>query len=217
MSVLAGQKLVNGLGTNYHVTPVFDPSQIGFSSVDLRLGSVFILAERSKQLAIDPHKQDVSPGTAQRKLYIPFGGKLVLQPKSFALAATLEYIKLEASVFGILEGRSSPGRTGLIIATAGAVHPGFCGCPTLELVNAGETALILHPGDKVAQLILFSVEDTPDSRAIPTPSRYHISIEPDFSQWYLDVSQDRLLRAFYRTQRVRQTNESTEETTPETS
>jgi dCTP deaminase len=49
--------------------------------------------------------------------------------------------------------RSKWGRAGLVIATATAVHPGFNGTVTLELINLGEIPLVLYPGLRVAQLV----------------------------------------------------------------
>jgi dCTP deaminase len=49
-------------------------------------------------------------------------------------------------------GLSSWGRTGLIIATAVGVHPGFTGCLTLELANTGVVPIKLDPGAFVCQL-----------------------------------------------------------------
>jgi dCTP deaminase len=41
----------------------------------------------------------------------------------------------------------------LVIATATAIHPGFQGVITLELVNHGNVPLVLYPGLLVAQVI----------------------------------------------------------------
>ena len=54
-------------------------------------------------------------------------------------------------------GRSSFGRAGLIIATATRVHPGFCGCITLEIENLGPVPIKVFPGLRIAQLVLHSV------------------------------------------------------------
>jgi len=198
MSVIVGKRLRESLGKRLYVTPITDKSQIGVSSIDVRLGSIFIVAERRKQFYFDPHDSTQLPQAVQRKVYVSLGDYFVLHPRAFALAATFEYVKLTNSVFAILEGRSSPGRTGLLIATAGAVHPGFAGCPTLELINTGEVPVILSPGDKIAQLVFFEVsrEDTEGSLEV-SPSRYQVSVEPGFTKWHLDVSEDKFLKHYY--------------------
>ena len=40
-----------------------------------------------------------------------------------------------------------------MIATATAIHPGFGGTITLEMVNLGEVPLIIYPGLRVAQVV----------------------------------------------------------------
>jgi len=200
MSVLAGHALESALGTRLFVTPIFDSTQIGASSIDLRLGCMFVISERTRHLAIDPRGPGRLSGLAQRVIYVPLSQEFVLHPRAFALAVTLEYLALTESVFCFIEGRSSPGRTGLLVVTAGAVHPGYAGCPTLELVNAGETPIILRPGDLIAQLVVL---DCPDARptdkreGTPKPiaaSRYQVSIEPQFSRWFADREKDDLIR-----------------------
>ena len=187
MSVLIGKELRKALGRRFHVSPVFDKGQLGYSSVDLRLGSIFVVPERSKHLCIDPRNPAHPPSAlAQRVIHVPADARFVLHPRAFALAVTMEYIALGTDVFAFIEGRSSPGRTGLLVVTAGAVHPGYAGCPTLELVNAGETPLILRPADLVAQLVVLDAtserrEDIEFVTSIRT-SRYQVSIEPEFSK-----------------------------------
>ena len=45
-----------------------------------------------------------------------------------------------------------------IIATATAVHPGFTGTITLELVNHGNVPLVLYPGLLVAQMTFYECD-----------------------------------------------------------
>lgn len=71
-------------------------------------------------------------------------------------------------------GKSSLGRTGLVIATATAVAPGFGGCVTLEIVNLGEVPLPLYPGMRIAQLVFHSVEGTAEYKG-----RYSCSVGPE--------------------------------------
>lgn len=132
MSILTGDALVNALGKELFVTPIFDREQIGLDSIDLRLGSVFVVSERTRNLAIDPRGPGRVTGLAQRRFYVPLDQEFVLHPRAFALAVTLEYVALRGAISAFIEGRSSPGRTGLLVVTAGAIHPGFAGCLTLE-------------------------------------------------------------------------------------
>jgi dCTP deaminase len=53
--------------------------------------------------------------------------EIILPPRSFILATTMEYIRLPNNLTAFVEGRSSIGRMGLFIQNAGWVDPGFEG------------------------------------------------------------------------------------------
>ena len=94
----------------------------------------------------------------QSEIFVDSGGTFVLQPADFALATSLEYICLPSDMMAFVEGKSSLGRAGLLIATATQVAPGFKGCIVLELFNAGTVPIILRPAMRVAQLVLVSTD-----------------------------------------------------------
>lgn len=80
-------------------------------------------------------------------------GGLLLAPGEFALASTVEVVNLPGDILARVEGKSTPARCGLIVhATAGFIDPGFCGAITLELCNLSPFAIVLYPGDLIAQL-----------------------------------------------------------------
>lgn len=197
MATLTGEELKDAIGNLFTITPLLDHTQIGIGSIDVRLGSIFIAPERSKLLSVDSHLPPTSYQQIQRKVYVRFGGEFVLHSKAFALTATLEYVKLSHGVAARVKGRSSPGRAGLIIATADAIHPGFAGCPTLELFNAGDLPVILHPGDRIAQIVFSTSSESETKEDGLRHSRYQIDIEPGFTRWGEDVERDRLLKILY--------------------
>jgi dCTP deaminase len=61
-------------------------------------------------------------------------------------------------MMAFVEGKSSLGRAGLLIATATQVAPGFKGCIVLELFNAGTVPVILRPAMRVAQLVIVTTD-----------------------------------------------------------
>ncbi|GAI99578.1 unnamed protein product [marine sediment metagenome] len=131
--------------------------QIGSSSVDLHLGHEFIVFKRAKAPALDVMewgRKKKNEYLYQSKDRISQGQKFVIHPNQLVLGASIEYISLPYNISGDIKGRSTWGRTGLIIATATNVDPGFKGCVTLELVNDGEVPLVLYPGLCVAQIVL---------------------------------------------------------------
>lgn len=132
------------------------------ASIDIRLGFRFALISPSSVGEIDEFRKDGEPLSQiqglYREEYVPFGASLVIHPHQFALASTLEYIRLPYDLMAYVVGRSTWGRLGLIVATAIGVHPRFAGCLTLELRNLGETPLRVYPGQTIAQLFFHTVE-----------------------------------------------------------
>lgn len=138
------------------ITPLLQDSQVGPGSVDIRLGNEFIVTRRGNLPYLDPGSSNMGLGKKQRfehKHYLQRSDPFYLHPNELVLAATLEYFRLPSHLAGYVTSRSSWGRAGLVIATAVAVHPGFTGTVTLELVNLGEVPLALYPGLRVAQFV----------------------------------------------------------------
>ncbi len=159
MAALGHERLINLLRAEQYddrliVTPIFCPSQIGEASIDIRLGNDFIVTRRGNLGSVDPASENAKLHRYQAKHFINFSQKFFLHPGEFVLASTLEYFRLPKSVSGFVTSRSSWGRTGLVIATATAVQPGFTGTITLELINHGVVPLVLYPGLSVAQIVL---------------------------------------------------------------
>lgn len=159
MSILGRERIISLLRAKKYedrliVTPLFLDDQVSEASIDIRLGNNFIITRKGNLAYIDPAADSAKSHRYQTKHYINFGNRFYLHPGELVLAGTLEYFRLPKTVAGSVTSRSSWGRTGLIIATATAVQPGFTGVITLELVNHGEVPLVLYPGLSVAQLIL---------------------------------------------------------------
>lgn len=78
---------------------------------------------------------------------------LVLAPFQFCLGTTSERVRLPADLRGVLYGRSSLARLGLVVHTvAGNIDPGFDGQITLELLNVGSRTLKIPAGWRIAHL-----------------------------------------------------------------
>ena len=111
----------------------------------------------------------------------------VLHPGEFALAGTLEFIRLPADLAVRLEGRSSWGRVGLQIhSTAGFVDPGFAGTITFELSNIGKVPIPLYPGLRIGQLSFYSSAQSVIPYRAKRLSKYAGKIAPVGSAFYRD-------------------------------
>lgn len=167
MAILGKERLLKLMATaaiedRLIITPLLESAQIGQASIDVRLGNDFIVTRRGNLVSIDPASEDVRQHRYQTRHYVNFGESFYLHPHELVLASTFEYLRLPRSVAGNVTSRSSWGRAGLVIATATAVHPGFTGAITLELINLGEVPLVLYPGVSVAQLVLADCEGGED-------------------------------------------------------
>ena len=159
------ERTIDGKSNPFVVTPSTNPkSQYSSNSVDLRLGTYFLLNKTSGYTHISP-EPEISHSTGEdipleafyQQLFVPVGETFILHPHQFVLAATLEYVCIPFDFYALVLGRSSWGRLGLNIATATTVHAGFRGCITLELRNLGETPLQLKVGLRIAQLCLIPI------------------------------------------------------------
>jgi len=185
------QRESDGRSNPFVVTPSTNPkSQYSSNSVDLRLGTSFLLNKTSGYTHISPEPELTHATGAgipleafYQELFVPVGNNFILHPHQFVLAATLEYICVPFDYYALVLGRSSWGRLGLNIATATTVHAGFRGCITLELRNLGETPLPLKVGLRIAQLCLISVPVRPTSDAhvgyFATLSKYIGPVAPE--------------------------------------
>lgn len=129
------------------------------TSIDLRLGSEFILMRKGElaTLILEDSNLKYNLGKYYERVYVPLGRKFVLHPQELVLGGTLEYIRMPSDLLAYVVGRSSWGRLGLIIATATLVHPTFKGCLTLELTNHGNIPIELYPGLRIAQLVFHNL------------------------------------------------------------
>lgn len=166
------------------ITPLLNKGkQIGSDGVDIRLGTYFIVHSRTTVPCIKfgPKRSPESIAEVQSKIHIPLGQQIIIQPSTFVLGSTLEYIKLPYNLYGGVGSRSSWGRLGLVIATAINIHPYFRGCLTLELVNHGNIPIALTPGALIGQLILHRISKAPKEEKELT-GKYPGSTRPEFSK-----------------------------------
>jgi dCTP deaminase len=145
------------------ITPILGDDVFDEDSVDLRLGTYFLLPQIPPQPFLDPNTPQVAAQSYLR-LHTPLGAYFVLPAHQTVLGATLEYIKLPFDVSGQILTKSSVARMFMVIETAPWVHPLYRGCLTLEIANVSNTAIALYPGMPIGQLVLLqtNVAEPPD-------------------------------------------------------
>jgi dCTP deaminase len=176
-SLLSTQELRSRLldhQSGFLVTPMPAFSDVKLGSINLSLGSSFLLARRASVPFLEAGKAQRSRA-AFLEVRLAADEMLILQPQQFALASTREYLCLPANLGAQIQSRSTYGRMGLIAATATYVTPGYKGCPTLEIVNAGEVPVGIKPGEQICQLIPQTADEAETDL---TPSRYQCAVRP---------------------------------------
>lgn len=192
MSALARSSIISRIQSgSLHVSPILEARQLGPSSIDLRMGTIVLLAKAGAQSHVDPHaylKESSAPtdhDTIREKKQkherydIPFRESFLLHPGTLALVPTLEWVKLPHDLQGVVTARSSWAREGLSIATATIVNPGYIGIVTLELANLGEVPIKLYPGLRLAQIAFYELKsENEEADKAHLGSQFDMAFEP---------------------------------------
>src|SRR5947207_1644451 len=140
------------------ITPMLNAlQQIGPSSVDVHLGTQFMVVAHSDRLDFDPLMSPSEYNEWLRHLRLvnrySVLERFILHPFQFALGRTLEFISVPRDIVARIDGRSSWARQGLVVhSTAGDIHPGTRGFVVFELMNYGPVPIVLYPGLAIAQV-----------------------------------------------------------------
>jgi dCTP deaminase len=140
------------------IDPMPTKEQIQPASVDLRLGNQFSsFNETMAPYSVDTRNGEivghdglnVSRVMTTREVVKTFN----LGPNDFVLGHTVERVRVPSGLVGVVDGRSSLGRLGVMVhITAGYIDPGFEGQITLELYNVSPLSVFLYPGDRICQI-----------------------------------------------------------------
>lgn len=147
------------------VHPILDyEQQISGTKVDLRIDNTFHLVQRIAMESYDPPKYfENAPPKYLVKHVVPYGTPFVLHPGELILAPTFESLKVPKDMVGILDGRSSLARLGVLVhATAGSVDPDFRGPLIVELLNVGRVPVNLYPLMRIGAVHFAKIEGRVD-------------------------------------------------------
>ena len=174
--VLSDTDLKNRLKSDLIIHPLLHKeSQVCGCKIDLHLSGIFYEISRSLIGSYDPIDLLEARKDVRREVILPLGESLVLHPGDFILAPTLENVSIPNNLLGILQGRSSLGRLGVIVhATASFIDPGFKGVITLELSNLGHIPVRLYTMARVASIAFLNISGVvkfPYGESIPSPTK----------------------------------------------
>ena len=136
------------------ITPPPRMEQIQPSSIDLRLGTEYLLPHIDTPI----DTKNTSPRYEQVNCNV-----MQLPPKSFILGTTIEKVKIPSNLIGRVEGRSSIGRLGVTIhITAGLIDCGFEGQITLEIANLSSNTVYLYENMRICQIVFEEIDSVPN-------------------------------------------------------
>lgn len=172
MSALPDRSLANYCANLGMISP-FDADLVGPASIDLRIGNTIL--RRKTQLTVTLGDADSASWSAPSHA---LAAGFTIYPGEFALAATLETVKLRPNQVALVVGRSSVGRMGLQVECAGLIDPGFEGQVTLELTNLDQhCSVIIPPNYPICQMLVFRM-DADAQRPYAERGRYQGQLGP---------------------------------------
>ena len=144
----------------------FEPKQVkevngqrvisyGLSSFgyDMRVSNEFkIFSASTGQLTV------IDPKAIEEKALVDYvGGYCIIPPNSFALARSVEYFRMPANVTGIVLGKSTYARCG-IVTNFTPLESGWEGFVTIEISNTTPVPVKVYANEGVAQCLFFGGE-----------------------------------------------------------
>lgn len=162
------------------IEPLLDENQIGELSIDLRLGTDFLVSLNNRHASIKATKAgyefDTISSFFQETRRRP-GELFLLHPNQIVLCTTLEYLRTPNDILTEIRTRNSYNRLGMTVNTV--VHPGYCGVVGIELVNNSKHIIELTVGAKIFQA--FFHKTSKPSNYFHEKRKYLCSVRPEIS------------------------------------
>lgn len=152
----------------------FEPAQVragvisyGLSSYgyDVRLAGQFKAPAGTDPAPLDPK---AVPASAFVDLE---AATFVLDPGTFVLGRTVEYLRIPADVLTLCLGKSSYSRCGILVNVT-PFEPGWEGHATLCIANLGTRPVRLHAGEGIAQVLFFQADQACETTYADKQGKY---------------------------------------------
>lgn len=122
---------------------------------DIRCADEFKVFTNINSTVVDPKNFDP-------KIFVDVkGDKCIIPPNSFALARTVEYLKIPRNVLTVCLGKSTYARCGIIVNVT-PFEPGWEGYVTLEFSNTTPLPAIIYANEGCAQVLFFEGDEQCD-------------------------------------------------------
>jgi dCTP deaminase len=99
----------------------------------------------------NPPSADVSDTFGDRLVHTE-GAGFLMAPGGFVLCRSVEYFRIPDDVLGVVVGKSTYARCGLIVNCT-PMEPGWCGHLTIELHNASQHSIRVYANEGIAQVM----------------------------------------------------------------
>ena len=143
----------NGPRTENQRVISFGTSSYGY---DIRVADEFKIFTNINSTVVDPKNFDP-------KSFVDIKGpKCIIPPNSFALARTVEYLKIPRTVLTICLGKSTYARCGIIVNVT-PFEPGWEGYVTLEFSNTTPLPAVIYANEGCAQVLFFEGDEPPET------------------------------------------------------
>lgn len=147
----------------------YGPSSYGY---DVRLADEFkvLNPDLPADVPLDPK------ATGADRFVDAKADAFVLEPGTFVLGRTLEYLRIPSNVLTLCTGKSSYARCGISVNVT-PFEPGWEGYATLCIVNAGPLPVRLHAGEGIAQVLFFESDEQCDVTYADRKGKYQAQQE----------------------------------------
>lgn len=124
---------------------------LGSYGYDIRLADKFRVFTDVHSAEIDPKKFDEDAFVEKE------GDSCLIPPNSFCLGKSLEKFDMPENVFGIVVGKSTYARCGIIVNMT-PLEPGWKGYLTIEISNTTPLPARVYANEGIAQVVFFKGE-----------------------------------------------------------
>ncbi|MBN2256398.1 MAG: dCTP deaminase [Anaerolineaceae bacterium] len=152
---------ITKMATEHNMIEPFAPGQVregvisyGVSSYgyDIRVADEFKIFTNVYSAIVDPKKFDA------RSMVDYKGDVCIIPPNSFALARTVEYLRIPRGVLTICLGKSTYARCGIIVNVT-PFEPEWHGYVTLEISNTTPLPAKIYANEGIAQVLFFEADE----------------------------------------------------------
>jgi len=154
MTVKADHWIVKMCQEHQMIEP-FEPTQVRDGKISYGTSSYgydFRISNEFKVLRPE-YAGIVDPKADQEKIYETITTEeMVIKPRSFVLAKTVEYFRVPRNIITICFGKSTYARCGVIVNVT-PFEPEWEGFATISIINTTDVPVVIYPGEGIGQLL----------------------------------------------------------------